>query len=451
MKNLVLSILLSYHLCVDAQKSSIVFTSRHHDWGDMISTQFPPAAFVFTNRGTRPAAILTARSEPQVKVTYDRVYVAPGDSGIIYVKYESNQTGKFEEKIEVLFNTEPTSFQLTVSGNNVSVLSCQPDPKNLKNREVRVIDAVTKQPIKNAWCSFFSYNKPSPNQFTCDNKGSKHVELPIGMYDISIKAPGYIHYQNTSMVPKSAPILFYELERSPAFETLSMTTTQQTATPPKPPIETRKPLIQRDTSSIQAKKPTDTNTLKGGNFLPNNIILLIDISNSMNTNNKLKRLKASVKKLVSALRPQDSVSVITYNYKSYVNIEAVSGAEEHRLCLVIDSLRATGLTDGVKGIENAFEIAHKHFIKGGNNQLILATDGEFVGGQMTDDKIMELVRHNFANKVLFSIVSFGVMPDAVGRMKKLAQAGGGSCIQIDNETDDANSLLDEIKQKSAFN
>ena len=421
----------------------------------MISTQFPPAAFIFTNKGTNPIAVLTARSKFEVKVSYDRVYVQPGDSGIIYVKYESNQTGTFEEEVEVYFNTDSKPFKLRVSGNNVSVISCHPDPRNFKNREVRVIDAVTKAPIKYASCSFFSYNKNTPDEFKCDVDGKKRVELPIGMYDISISAPGYQSYQSTSMIPKSAPILYYELERSPEYAYLNAKRDNSVKeTPKQKPVEKK----SVDTIAKVSNPVKDTSTIieKAGVlssklYKYNNIVFLVDVSNSMNSKGKILQLKTSMKTLFSALRSNDTVSIITYNYKSKVAVEASSGGNQVILNDLIDSLRATGLTDGVKGIEAAYIIAAKHKIDGGNNQVILATDGEFTGTQMSDEKMKQIVTDNFNNGIILSVVGFGDMLDAVEKMKALALLGSGSYIQIDPEKDVSSVLIDEIKSKSAKN
>jgi len=458
-------------LAAQSQRS-VQFIKTRHDWGDMISTQFPPAAFRFVNKGSHPLAILTTRSRFEVKVTYDRSYIAPGDTGMVYVRYESNQTGSFSEDVQVLFNTEERPVTITVTGNNVSVISCHPDPKNYRNREVRVIDAVTKDPIPNASCSFYSYNQDKTISFNCDKEGKKHADLPIGMYDIAIGAPGYYSYRTSTMVPKSAPIIFYELERSPystpppAAKPVASPTRKapeqipNTTVPKKSHIKQTR--IKPDTIIVAANDSTatkqvaiNTDTIRKRDSLPatmfrsNNIVFLIDISNSMRINKKMDKLKNCMKTLANVLRDIDSLSLITYNYTSCTKLEAIAGNNHARIAAMIDSLVPFGLTEGVKGIETAYVIARKHFIEGGNNQVIFATDGEFTSGQVSEEDMKRMVAENARRGIIISTVSFGDMPEATDRLKEISRLGQGSFIQISKDEDKPTLLVEEVRSRCA--
>ena len=110
---------------------------------------------------------------------------------------------------------------------------------------------------------------------------------------------------------------------------------------------------------------------------PSHLVFLIDVSGSMIDYNKLPLLKASLKLLLQKLKEQDKVSIVTYASGTRVALEPTSVREREKIENVLDELEAGGGTSGEQGIQLAYEQAHKAFIKGGNNRIILATDGDF--------------------------------------------------------------------------
>ena len=110
---------------------------------------------------------------------------------------------------------------------------------------------------------------------------------------------------------------------------------------------------------------------------PSHLVFLIDVSSSMDLPNRLPLLKSAFKVLVNNLREKDTVSLVVYGGITGTLIDALSGKEKEKIISVIDSLQASGATPGESGIKLAYRIAHNHFIKGGNNRVILATDGDF--------------------------------------------------------------------------
>jgi Ca-activated chloride channel family protein len=115
---------------------------------------------------------------------------------------------------------------------------------------------------------------------------------------------------------------------------------------------------------------------------------------------------------------------------------------------LIDSLKPYGWTNGVSGMNTAYENIDKHFIPDGNNQLFLATDGEFNQGDVTESSFTEMVKANAAKGTKLSIIGFGQNEKAVKLMKKMAEAGHGNFLQIIPGSNNTNLLVEEIKTNS---
>jgi len=458
MKKIFLFLIVFVAIKAMSQSPNIMFLSTTFNWGDMISTQFPPTAFRFVNLSTKPLTILNTHSDYEVKVSYAHTYIAPHDTGIVYVKYESNTVGKFSKNIEVNFNISMESYKLTVSGNNVSVISCYPDAKNWTIRKVCIIDSLTKEPIKDANCTFFCYTNGKNIPFVADKEGKKIVELPIGMYDISIKANGYKPLIISQNIPKTAPILFFEMAKSKVVTTViksqpisqSTTVVQQNSTPI--PIVKKDPIKQ----SVDEPKPivnngsTEQIELPKDKYRSNNIVFLIDISKSMQSNKRLDKLKQCMNVLINALRDNDRVSIVVYNTRPKVLIETQNGQFHTILNAAIDTLIPTGFTNGVSGLETAYSFAQKYFVTKGNNQLLLATDGEFSGNEASEQLMKAMVADNANRGIVLSIVGYAETKEIIESLQSMALLGHGSFLQI-NEQLDQRLLIEEIKSKSLIN
>ncbi|MBO9572211.1 MAG: von Willebrand factor type A domain-containing protein, partial [Chitinophagaceae bacterium] len=114
-----------------------------------------------------------------------------------------------------------------------------------------------------------------------------------------------------------------------------------------------------------------------------NIVFLIDVSGSMDMPNRLPLLKSAFKLLVDNLREKDTVSIVVYGSTTGVFLPPTSGKEKNKIRKAVEDLNPGGSTPGASGILSAYRIAKSKFIKGGNNRVILATDGDFNVGQNT--------------------------------------------------------------------
>lgn len=165
---------------------------------------------------------------------------------------------------------------------------------------------------------------------------------------------------------------------------------------------------------------------------PSNLIFLIDVSGSMSDANKLPLLKTAFKMLVKQLRPQDKVAIVAYAGNAGLVLEPTFGSEKDKITKGIENLQAGGSTAGGEGIQLAYKIAKAQFIKGGNNRVILATDGDFNVGVTNETELTKLIEERRDDGIFLSILGFGMGNLKDGRMETLADKGNGNYAYIDN-------------------
>ncbi|HZY32489.1 MAG TPA: VWA domain-containing protein [Rhodanobacter sp.] len=175
-----------------------------------------------------------------------------------------------------------------------------------------------------------------------------------------------------------------------------------------------------------------------------NLVFLIDTSGSMNEPDKLPLLKASLKQLVRELRKQDRVAIVTYAGSAGVALPSTAGDRHATINAAIDSLGAGGATNGGAGIELAYAQAGQGFIKGGVNRVILATDGDFNVGTVSEEALKTTIEDHRKSGVALTTLGFGEgnYNDAMAVM--LADVGNGSHHYIDSLQEGRRVLVDEM-------
>ena len=175
--------------------------------------------------------------------------------------------------------------------------------------------------------------------------------------------------------------------------------------------------------------------------LPNsNFVFLIDVSGSMNEPNKLPLLKSSFKVLLDQLRPQDKVGIVVYAGSVGIILPPTSAKEKAKILNALENLQAGGSTAGGAGIELAYKLAQENFIKGGNNRVIIATDGDFNVGTSSTGDLGTLIEEKRKSGVFLTCLGFGMGNFKDNRMETLADKGNGNYAYIDN-MQEANKFL----------
>jgi Ca-activated chloride channel family protein len=165
---------------------------------------------------------------------------------------------------------------------------------------------------------------------------------------------------------------------------------------------------------------------------PSNLVFLIDVSGSMSDANKLPLLKSAFNLLVNELRPQDRVAIVVYAGAAGLVLESTPGNRKAAILSAIDNLEAGGSTAGGAGLKLAYAQAEKNFIKGGNNRIILATDGDFNVGESSNGGMERLVEEKRELGVFITVLGFGMGNVKDDKMELIADKGNGNYSYIDN-------------------
>ncbi|WP_428262382.1 YfbK domain-containing protein [Haliangium sp.] len=177
---------------------------------------------------------------------------------------------------------------------------------------------------------------------------------------------------------------------------------------------------------------------------PSNLVFLMDVSGSMNQANKLPLLKAAFRLLVDNLRPQDRVAIVVYAGAAGVVLPSTPGTDKGAILAAIERLSAGGSTAGGAGIELAYRIARENFVRGGNNRIVLATDGDFNVGTSSDGELVQLIEDKRKSGVFLTVLGFGTGNYQDAKMEKLADRGNGNHAYIDSILEAEKVLVREM-------
>jgi Ca-activated chloride channel homolog len=180
------------------------------------------------------------------------------------------------------------------------------------------------------------------------------------------------------------------------------------------------------------------------NLPPNNLVFLIDVSGSMEDENKLPLIKQSLRLLVDRMRVQDRISIVVYAGSSGVVLPPTSGHEKGRILGAIENLESGGSTAGGEGIALAYKIANGNFIKNGNNRIILSTDGDFNVGVSSDGELVRMIEDERKTGVFLTVLGFGMGNFKDSKMEKLADAGNGNYGYIDTLNEAKKVLVSQM-------
>ena len=179
--------------------------------------------------------------------------------------------------------------------------------------------------------------------------------------------------------------------------------------------------------------------------MPNsNLVFLIDVSGSMSANNKLPLLIKAFTMLTENLNDNDRISIVTYAGSDSVVIEGAKGSEKDKMVSALESLIAGGSTNGADGINTAYKLANEYFIDGGNNRIILATDGDLNVGITSEGDLTRLVEEKRKSGVFLSVLGFGTGNIKDNKMEALADNGNGNFAYIDSTLEAKKVLVDQM-------
>lgn len=234
--------------------------------------------------------------------------------------------------------------------------------------------------------------------------------------------------------PEKAPIMAEKnkVKDKPATKPMPSLSKMDTPKENEPEISVK---VDDEAPKILPKDPYDFTGVAR-----NNLILLLDVSASMRKSDKLPVLKESLRKLLSHMRAEDRISVVAYANDARVVIDGVSAMQRDYIVDAIDKLGGSGGTKGKSALKKAYKLAQENFISGGNNRIIMATDGFF-----EIDDLHHLAEKLIADDIVLSIFSFGILSQSrQTALRELADKGSGNYANINKANIDT-ALLKEAK------
>ena len=184
-------------------------------------------------------------------------------------------------------------------------------------------------------------------------------------------------------------------------------------------------------------------SLDAGPTLRANLVFLVDVSGSMDAPDKLPLLVNSLKLLLGTLAPEDTVAIVVYAGAAGTVLAPTPIAERARIRAALERLDAGGSTAGAEGIRQAYALAEQHFVEGGVNRVILATDGDFNVGITEPGALESYIARKRESGVFLSVLGFGMGNYHDELMQRLAQHGNGNAAYIDSLSEARKALVEE--------
>ena len=419
----------------------------------------------FRNTTGEKVYLLRIKHGREIKSLVSSKSIMPDSLLLIRIKFNPIETGKFKIYIPIYLSNSLEPFEFSIQGyvkeiDNSMGLACPSfDNKNVEKTLVfdftaTVLDRKTGEPIKDASITFVTNGTVSQIEKT-NGRGVVKTSALIGLYYFVIDAnkyigsefPKYINKRNDSILvyldkPKviveegpiallvEEPVVVIEEKESVIEKPITL------------PLVDTIPLLKEEALVVAEEIPIELV------YKSNNIVFLLDVSTSMNKEGKLDLLKASLIEMVNGLRPEDRITLISYSTFSKVILDGTSGSEKELLIQKIQAIRAQGVTAGGDGMKLAYKQAKRNYIEGGNNQVIMATDGKFNRGATNLDR---LVTKNFQRGIGITVLGIKNKPENAEEMQSIANLGGGNYLVIESYEDSKQLLINEIKRTSRLN
>ena len=175
-----------------------------------------------------------------------------------------------------------------------------------------------------------------------------------------------------------------------------------------------------------------------------NLVFLLDVSGSMNEPNKLPLVKRGFRLLVDQMSERDSVAIVVYAGAAGLVLPPTNGDDKAAILQAIENLEAGGSTAGGEGIQLAYRVAEENFISGGNNRVILATDGDFNIGPSSDGELVRLIEEKREEGIFLTVLGFGTGNLKDSKMEQLADKGNGNYAYLDSIREANKVLVSEM-------
>ncbi|MDP2174956.1 MAG: VWA domain-containing protein [Bacteroidota bacterium] len=417
--------------------------SKKIDLGTIEQFNNDTVVFLFKNETPQTVYLLSTQPADNYQIITDKKKVISGETIQIGVVLYVENKGKINYSIPVYFSHLNDAILLGISGNIKSIHPNAIDkcpsiensaPLKINQVPLKVI-VKDKETLKLLGGAKVEVQFKNQSVFCAQgfNQLTYQCKCDEGFLNIKVSLKGYI--------PQSLNFNFYrENNVVEVFLEKVLVEENEIDTIVKTPQPTE--LIVYEPVGLTKKLD---NTL----YMPNHLIFVIDISGSMKDSFKLNFMKASMIALAKELRSTDYFTLITYAGRAKVVLEFTSGMNLEDIKTSIDTLQAKGGSYGADGLLNAYQKANQYFIKNANNQVFLATDGLFNGGNLKNEDLYKIAKKEFQkNQIKLSTIGFGKDEKALVFLKKLAENGNGHYLVIHQLPQDLDVLIEEVKKQS---
>ena len=336
------------------------------------------------------------------------------------------------------------------SGEKVSVINSEPDEVMEEEVEITSDEAALMEPSANATSKMILSSPPPPQQRNAEtykeikeNSFVAVAQQPVTTFSADVDRAAYANVRRIIGYGQIPPKDAVRIEEMVNYFDYDYPTPEEGSASPlrlspelAPAPWNPNHLLLR--IGLQAKK------IDLAKAPPSNIVFLIDVSGSMDEENKLPLLKSSFKMLLGQLRPDDKIAIVTYANGNKVALPSTSVKDKEKIIKVLDNLYASGGTSGGRGIQLAYEQAQKSFIKNGNNRIILATDGDFNIGINNTTDLEKFIEKQRESGIYMSVLGFGMGNYRDDMAETIADKGNGNYAYIDNITEAKKVLVNEL-------
>ena len=437
----------------------LVFDRMLWDFGDVAYWKNDTAYFKLRNATARDLSFLPTFYNEDYKVLISDKKLEPGEAADIGIVYYTENKGRFNVEVPLYVSVRPDPIIFKLKGNikgfdpdallRCPVVNAGSEENRLEKLvDLEVRDRQTDELLRpdEIWVKTAEHARVKLEKWGVGFR----MSVVSGVYRVSAAKSGYDDYiALIKLEPYQRKFIVY-MDKNPDLVPVETPWLDIDSLPL--PIT----IMDIDTAVREKERNTaiDTLSLVGDGRLDlrqyrrNNIIFILDVSMSMKRDNKLDNLKSSISILLDALRPEDKLGIIGFSSQAVLIQNPEPVAEKDSIKARLNRMKATGGTNGGAALKMAYALAEEHFIVGGNNQIIIATDGLFGGGDLSRKDMEKLIVTGNGKGIHLSTLGFGFDPKALDFLKHLSDLGGGNHLNPMLEARGEQALLEMVKNQS---
>lgn len=437
-------------VCLSTQ-SQVLIDRLSKDMGTLQRGDVFYTDFEIENKGSDKVFILRAEEASETDVKFSSKQIDSQSKAFVRIQYNPKSIGAFKRTIPVYLSAMQEPLNLQISG-VVESFDASYDPacpefgteKARESFELRIYvgDHITYEAISGAKLVLKNPGNATDSYVTSDF-GFARAKLPIGLYHWTIQADGFEAKEMEYYVNRNTREMNVYLKRLDdlGYEN-SLIAAKELARDsaiPKP----------KDSLAIQQVAQNEvylSHYFPEAKYKANNLVFLIDVSESMRLSGKMQILKAVLIALVKELRPIDKLAIIAYSDTSKLILDSRYLTNKAIIIEQIEALQAEGKTQATQGLEEAYRMVYKHYISGGNNQIFLSSDGVY--SKKDSEQSVQLVRSNFGKGVIVSTLGIKAERDNLKKLKKIARYGQGRGLNLVEASEAATDLLEDVRRNS---